>query len=58
MDMLTVDLSPVPDARTGTPVVLWGEGGPSVDEVARAADTISYEPLCGLAQRVPVRVLD
>jgi len=58
MDMLTVDLSPVPDARTGTPVVLWGEGGPSVDEVARAADTIGYEPLCGLAQRVPVRVIE
>jgi len=58
MDMLTVDLSPVPDARVGSPVVLWGEGGPSVDEVARAAGTIGYEPLCALAPRVPVHVID
>jgi len=33
--------------------VLWGEGIP-VDEVARAAGTISYELLCALAPRVPV----
>jgi len=58
MDMLTVDLSTVPDARPGSPVVLWGEGGPSVDEVASAAGTIGYEPLCALAPRVPVRVME
>ncbi|WP_459614683.1 alanine racemase [Bordetella sp. 2513F-2] len=54
MDMLMVDLGPVPEAGVGTPVVLWGEGGPSVDEVARAAGTIGYELLCALAPRVPV----
>ncbi|QEI06063.1 alanine racemase [Pigmentiphaga aceris] len=58
MDMLAVDLSNVPDAVVGTPVVLWGEGGPSVDEVAQAADTIGYELLCALAPRVPVHGVD
>lgn len=58
MDMLTVDLTPVPDARVGSPVGLWGDGGPSVDEVASAAGTIGYELLCALAPRVPVRVID
>jgi alanine racemase len=53
MDMLSVDLSDLPDARVGSRVVLWGEGMP-VDEVARAAGTISYELLCALAPRVPV----
>jgi len=53
MDMLAVDLSDLPDAQTGSRVVLWGEGMP-VDEVARAAGTISYELLCALTQRVPV----
>jgi alanine racemase len=53
MDMLVVDLSELPDAKIGSRVVLWGEGMP-VDEVARAAGTISYELLCGLTQRVPV----
>lgn len=53
MDMLIVDLAPVPGVAAGAPVVLWGEGGPSVDEVARAAGTIGYELLCAVAPRVP-----
>ena len=52
MDMLTVDLTDVPEARVGSPVVLWGEGLP-VDDVARAASTIGYELLCAVATRVP-----
>jgi alanine racemase len=51
MDMLTVDLSDVPEARVGSPVVLWGEGLP-VDDVARAASTVGYELLCAVAPRV------
>jgi alanine racemase len=53
MDMITVDLTPVPDAKVGTPVVLWGEGMP-VDEVAMAAGTVGYELLCAVAARVPM----
>ena len=52
MDMLTVDLSDVPEARVGSPVVLWGEGLP-VDDVANAASTVGYELLCAVAPRVP-----
>jgi alanine racemase len=53
MDMLCVDLTGLPEAGVGTPVVLWGEGLP-VEEVAAAAGTISYELLCALSPRVPV----
>lgn len=53
MDMLSVDLTHLPDARIGSPVTLWGQGLP-VEEVAQAAGTISYELLCALAARVPV----
>jgi alanine racemase len=53
MDMLAVDLSGLPDAGIGSPVVLWGEGLP-VDDVAAAAGTVSYELLCALTQRVPI----
>jgi alanine racemase len=53
MDMLTVDLTDVPEARVGSPVVLWGEGLP-VDDVAMAAATVGYEMLCALAPRVPI----
>ncbi len=56
MDMLSVDLDPVPQAEVGSSVVLWGEGGPSVDEVAWSSSTIANELLSGLTQRVPRRV--
>ncbi len=52
MDMLTVDLTDVPEARVGSPVVLWGEGLP-VDDVAASAATVGYELLCAVAPRVP-----
>ena len=53
MDMLYADLSDIPEADVGSPVVLWGEGLP-VEDVASAANTISYELMCALAARVPV----
>jgi alanine racemase len=52
MDMITVDLTDAPEARVGSPVVLWGEGLP-VDDVAGAASTVGYELLCAVAPRVP-----
>ncbi len=53
MDMLSVDLTGIPGAGVGMPVVLWGAGLPA-DEVAAAAGTVSYEMLCALAPRVAV----
>jgi alanine racemase len=54
MDMLYVDLSALPQSGVGSTVVLWGEGMP-IEEVAHAAGTISYELMCALTLRVPVR---
>jgi alanine racemase len=60
MDMLAVDLGPVPGANVGSEVTLWGQGPQGallpIDEVARAADTIGYELMCALARRVPVQL--
>ena len=53
MDKICVDLTDIPDAGVGSPVVLWGDGLPA-DEVAAAAGTVSYEMFCALAARVPV----
>jgi len=52
MDMVTVDLSAVPEAVVGSDVVLWGNGLP-VDDVAAKASTVGYELLCAVAPRVP-----
>ncbi|HYF59778.1 MAG TPA: alanine racemase [Burkholderiaceae bacterium] len=57
MDMLAVDLGPVPGAGIGAPVELWGARVP-VDEVAAHAGTIGYELLCAVAPRVPMQVTD
>ena len=59
MDMLVVDLTPVPQAAMGSEVTLWGCGPGGavlpIDEVAQAAGTVGYELMCALAPRVPVR---
>ena len=53
MDMIAVDISALPQAGIGTPVVLWGEGL-SADEVAASAGTLSYELLTKVTARVPM----
>lgn len=54
MDMLTVDLTPVPQAGVGARVELWGETLP-IDDVAARCMTVGYELMCAVAPRVPVR---
>ena len=54
MDMLGVDLGELPDADVGSRVTLWG-AGLAVEEVANAAGTISYELMCALTARVPIK---
>ena len=57
MDMICVDLRDCPDAGMGDPVVLWGAGLP-VEEIATRADTIGYELLCRVTQRVTLEYQD
>jgi alanine racemase len=62
MDMLAVDLTPVPQAGVGSEVTLWGRGPGgallAIDDVAQAAGTIGYELMCAVAPRVPMRSAD
>lgn len=53
MDMLAVDLTGITNAVVGSPVILWGKQLP-IEEVAKAAGTISYELFCALSSRVKV----
>lgn len=47
MDMLTVDLTDLPDCGGGSAVELWGNRV-SVNDVASAAGTIAYDLLCNV----------
>jgi alanine racemase len=62
MDMLAVDLTDLPSAGMGAEVTLWGRSSQgavlSIDEVAAHAHTLGYELMCGLAQRVPVAMVE
>jgi alanine racemase len=53
MDMATIDVTDLPDAKVGDEVILWGEGLP-VERVASHADTIGYELICRVSARVAV----
>ena len=56
MDLTMVDLTDVAGAAVGDEVILWGGAGEamiSVNDVARLAQTISYEMLCTVGRRVP-----
>lgn len=57
MDFITVDLSNAPNSVVGDEVVLWGDGLP-VEQVAGLANTISYDLLTGVTQRVNYRFVD
>lgn len=56
MDMLTVDLSELPDSGLDAEVELWG-GLVPVNRIAEAAGTISYELLCNV-KRVAMDYVD
>ncbi|MGZ6175425.1 MAG: alanine racemase [Candidatus Binataceae bacterium] len=56
MDLTMVDLTDVPGAAIGDEAILWGGAGEamiSVNDIARLAQTISYEMLCTVGKRVP-----
>ncbi len=50
MDMITIDLTDIPDAQINSEVVLWGEGL-EADEVAKTTGTIAYELFCKVTNR-------
>lgn len=55
MDMMTIDLTHLPNTQIGNTVTLWGNDL-TATEVAHHAGTISYELFCNL-KRVPIHYL-
>ena len=56
MDQMMVDVTHIPEAQSGDPVVLVGRDGDAVismEEIAEAADSFNYEFVCGISRRVP-----
>ena len=57
MDMITVDVTDLPEVHIGDPVVLWGHGL-TAGEVATHAGTIGYELTTRMPARTPRVVVD
>ncbi|MBN2453612.1 MAG: alanine racemase [Candidatus Omnitrophica bacterium] len=56
MDQTMVDVGHIPLAKVGDEVVLIGKQGSEeirAEKLARAADSIAYEVVCGISNRVP-----
>jgi alanine racemase len=56
MDMIAVDVTDLPPVSIGDRAELWGEHL-AVEELALAANTIPYELMCGVSQRVPIELV-
>lgn len=54
MDMITVDITHIPEAGVGSKAQLWGDLV-SANQVARCCDTIAYHLFTGVTKRVPRR---
>ena len=57
MDMICVDLNEQDEVKVNDDVVLWGKGLP-VEEIAECSDTIGYELLCGVTNRVDFKYIN
>jgi alanine racemase len=56
MDLTLIDVTEIPDCSAGDHVILIGQAGGhriTVEDMAEAAGTISYEVVCGISRRVP-----
>ena len=56
MDLVTIDVTDIPEATTGDQAILLGSDGNeriSAEELAEKTGTISYEVFCSIAARVP-----
>ena len=56
MDQLMLDVTGIPEVKSGMTVTVWGKDGQeeiTVDELAALNHTIHYEMVCLVGKRVP-----
>ena len=53
MDSFMVDVTDIEDVALGDEVIIWDNENITVEELAECCDTINYEILCSISDRVP-----
>ena len=52
MDNFMIDITEIPNVKIGDEVILWDNENILLEEIADICDTINYEILCGIGDRV------
>lgn len=58
MDSFMADVSMLNDVKVGDDVFIWDNENIKLEDLAEKCDTINYEILCGISERVPRKFLD
>ena len=58
MDSFMVDVTDVEDVALGDEVIIWDNENITVEDLAARCDTINYEILCSISDRVPRRFIN
>lgn len=53
MDSFMVDVTDIKDIEVGDEVIIWDNENITLEELAKKCDTINYEILCSISERVP-----
>ena len=57
MDNFMVDVTDIPDIKIGDEVLIWDNDNITLDEIAKKCNTINYEILCGISERVKRKII-
>ena len=57
MDSFMVDITDIPEVEIGEEVYIWDNNIITVDEIAKQCETINYEILCTISNRVIRKVI-
>lgn len=58
MDSFMVDVTDVEDVSLGDEVIIWDNENITVEDLAERCDTINYEILCSISDRVPRKFIN
>lgn len=58
MDSFMVDVTDIEEVALGDEVIIWDNENITVEELAARCDTINYEILCSITERVPRRFIN
>ena len=58
MDSFMVDVTDIDDVALGDEVIIWDNENITVEDLAERCDTINYEILCSISDRVPRRFIN